>query len=49
LLVKQASTLVKNSGRAGTQGDVLATLRIAGIQAAKKTVDLIPLCSPADA
>ena len=27
-------------------GDVLATARIAGIQAAKKTSDLIPLCHP---
>ena len=28
------------------KGDVLATARIAGIQAAKKTWDLIPLCHP---
>ncbi|WP_417552366.1 cyclic pyranopterin monophosphate synthase MoaC [Marinomonas fungiae] len=28
------------------KGDVLATVRIAGIQAAKKTPDLIPLCHP---
>ncbi|AQQ66878.1 molybdenum cofactor biosynthesis protein C [Microbulbifer agarilyticus] len=28
------------------KGDVLATARIAGIQAAKKTADLIPLCHP---
>ncbi len=28
------------------KGDVLATARIAGIQAAKKTPDLIPLCHP---
>jgi cyclic pyranopterin monophosphate synthase len=28
------------------KGDVLATARIAGIQAAKKTSDLIPLCHP---
>ena len=27
-------------------GDVIATARIAGIQAAKKTSDLIPLCHP---
>jgi cyclic pyranopterin phosphate synthase len=28
------------------KGDVLATVRIAGIQAAKRTSDLIPLCHP---
>lgn len=28
------------------KGDVFATARIAGIQAAKKTWDLIPLCHP---
>ena len=28
------------------KGDVIATARIAGIQAAKKTSDLIPLCHP---
>jgi cyclic pyranopterin phosphate synthase len=28
------------------KGDVLATARIAGIQAAKKTWDLIPMCHP---
>ena len=34
--------------RAGSvkKGDVLATVRIAGIMAAKKTADLIPLCHP---
>lgn len=34
--------------KAGTasKGDVLATARIAGIMAAKKTADLIPLCHP---
>ncbi len=29
-----------------SKGDVIATARIAGIQAAKKTADLIPLCHP---
>lgn len=29
-----------------TKGDVFATARIAGIQAAKKCADLIPLCHP---
>jgi cyclic pyranopterin phosphate synthase len=33
------------SGNAA-KGDVLATARIAGIMAAKKTADLIPLCHP---
>src|SRR4051812_45633822 len=28
------------------KGDVLATARVAGIMAAKKTSDLIPLCHP---
>lgn len=34
--------------RTGTaaKGDVLATARIAGIMAAKRTADLIPLCHP---
>jgi len=30
--------------RSGTKGDVLAVARVAGIQAAKRTPDLIPLC-----
>jgi cyclic pyranopterin phosphate synthase len=30
----------------GPKGDVLAATRIAGIMAAKKTADLIPLCHP---
>ena len=29
-----------------TKGDVLAVARVAGIQAAKRTSDLIPLCHP---
>jgi cyclic pyranopterin phosphate synthase len=29
-----------------TKGDVLAVARVAGIQAAKKTADLLPLCHP---
>jgi cyclic pyranopterin monophosphate synthase len=31
---------------AGPKGDVLATARVAGIQAAKRTWELIPLCHP---
>ncbi len=29
-----------------TKGDVLAVARVAGIQAAKRTADLLPLCHP---
>ena len=32
--------------RAVAKGDVLAVARIAGIQAAKRTSDLLPLCHP---
>jgi len=42
LLGKKAYTLVKNN--ALKKGDVLAVSKIAGIQAAKKTYELIPLC-----
>jgi cyclic pyranopterin monophosphate synthase len=41
-----ASTLVMLKGGLAKKGDVLATARIAGIMAAKKTPDLIPLCHP---
>ncbi|MDQ3756374.1 MAG: cyclic pyranopterin monophosphate synthase MoaC [Actinomycetota bacterium] len=34
------------ASNAVTKGDVLAAARIAGIQAAKRTPDLIPLCHP---
>lgn len=34
------------AAQAVTKGDVLATARIAGIMAAKRTADLIPLCHP---
>ena len=41
-----ASTLdLVRDGRA-SKGDVLAVARVAGIMAAKKTSDLIPLCHP---
>jgi cyclic pyranopterin monophosphate synthase len=39
-------TLALIIGGAATKGDVLATARIAGIMAAKKTHELIPLCHP---
>jgi len=39
-------TTVKVASNAITKGDVLGAARIAGIQAAKRTSDLIPLCRP---
>jgi cyclic pyranopterin phosphate synthase len=41
-----AATLAMIESGAAKKGDVLATARIAGIMAAKKTSDLIPLCHP---
>lgn len=40
----QAMTLVRDA--AANKGDVLAVARVAGIMAAKRTADLIPLCHP---
>src|SRR3954464_6021495 len=37
-------TTAKVANNAFTKGDVLSVARVAGIQAAKKTPDLIPLC-----
>jgi cyclic pyranopterin monophosphate synthase len=42
---KPETIAITTSGTA-KKGDVLATARIAGIMAAKKTSDLIPLCHP---
>jgi cyclic pyranopterin monophosphate synthase len=42
----QAETLALVSAGTAAKGDVLATARIAGIMAAKKTHELIPLCHP---
>lgn len=39
-------TLAMIIGGVAKKGDVLATARLAGIMAAKKTSDLIPLCHP---
>jgi cyclic pyranopterin phosphate synthase len=39
-------TLAMITGASAKKGDVLGVARIAGIQAAKKTSDLIPLCHP---
>jgi len=41
---REAATAIREG--AVKKGDVLATARIAGIMAAKKTADLIPLCHP---
>ena len=46
LVEMSAATLIKVIDGGLPKGDVLATVRIAGIQAAKKTSDLIPLCHP---
>lgn len=42
----QPATLQMITDGAHPKGDVFAVARIAGIQAAKKTSDLIPLCHP---
>jgi len=42
----QAATLAIIESGTAKKGDVLGIARIAGIQAAKKTSDLIPLCHP---
>ncbi len=45
-VVIKASTIKLITSGTAKKGDVLATARIAGIQAAKKTSELIPLCHP---
>jgi len=45
-VVMQASTLALVLEGNAKKGDVLATARIAGIMAAKRTPDLVPLCHP---
>ncbi|RIA46915.1 cyclic pyranopterin monophosphate synthase subunit MoaC [Hephaestia caeni] len=40
----EAATAIRNG--TATKGDVLAVARVAGIMAAKRTSDLIPLCHP---
>ena len=42
----QSATLEMIVGSTAPKGDVLATARIAGIMAAKRTSELIPLCHP---
>lgn len=46
LVVMQPETLALIETGAAKKGDVLATARIAGIMAAKRTHELIPLCHP---
>jgi len=41
-----AETLAAVEGSAISKGDVIGAARIAGIMAAKKTAELIPLCHP---
>jgi cyclic pyranopterin monophosphate synthase len=45
-IVMLPTTLTLIQGGTAKKGDVLGIARIAGIQAAKKTSDLIPLCHP---
>ena len=45
VLMSRATLALIETGQA-KKGDVLATARIAGIMAAKRTSDLIPLCHP---
>ncbi|HRJ52343.1 MAG TPA: cyclic pyranopterin monophosphate synthase MoaC [Candidatus Thiothrix moscowensis] len=45
-ITMQAGTLAKILQGDHKKGDVLGIARIAGIMAAKKTADLIPLCHP---
>ncbi len=45
-VVMQAATLATVMAGSAAKGDVLGTARLAGIMAAKRTADLIPLCHP---
>ena len=42
----QAETLALIAGGGHKKGDVLGVARVAGIMAAKKTAELVPLCHP---
>jgi cyclic pyranopterin phosphate synthase len=42
----QPATTVAIANREVKKGDVLSVARVAGIQAAKRTADMIPLCHP---
>jgi cyclic pyranopterin phosphate synthase len=45
-VVMAPETTAKVASNAVTKGDVLGAARIAGIQAAKQTANMIPLCHP---
>ncbi len=45
-IVMQPATLALALSGTAKKGDVVATARLAGIMAAKRTADLIPLCHP---
>jgi cyclic pyranopterin phosphate synthase len=45
-VVMRAETLALITGGRAKKGDVLGVARLAGIMAAKRTADLIPLCHP---
>ncbi|MGE0860444.1 MAG: cyclic pyranopterin monophosphate synthase MoaC [Gammaproteobacteria bacterium] len=45
-ILMQAATLEQIAAGTHKKGDVLAVARVAGIMAAKKTSELIPLCHP---
>ena len=46
LVIMAAETLALIRAGEAKKGDVIAVARVAGIMAAKKTADLIPLCHP---
>src|SRR5215216_2907409 len=45
-VMMKPETTVAIANREVKKGDVLAVARVAGIQAAKRTSDMIPLCHP---
>ncbi len=45
-IIMQPATLAMVASGTATKGDVLGVARLAGIMAAKRTADLIPLCHP---
>lgn len=45
-IIMQKETIIQLRGMLLKKGDALACARVAGIMAAKKTADLIPLCHP---
>lgn len=45
-VMAESTTIAAITGHALKKGDALAVARIAGIMAAKKTAELIPLCHP---